>query len=81
MRLILDRTVPPDTAVMIKTETACLLAEVCYSEPVREGYAIGLKLDQVLFQTAELAALNRALLGRPATEEKSSPPPARSPLG
>ena len=66
MRLLLDRPVAADTAVMLKTESASFLAEVCYCEPVPAGYAIGLVLDQVLYQSAELQALCRALRNQPA---------------
>jgi len=66
MRLLIDRPLTPDTALMIKTGSATLLAEVCYCEPVPQGYAVGLLLDQVLYQTLELQALCRALQNQPA---------------
>ncbi len=77
MRLLLDRPVPADAALMIKTGAAALLAEARYSEPAPDGYAIGLALDQVLYQSLELQALNRAILGLPAPARK----PAKTSAG
>ncbi len=66
MRLLLDRPLSPGAALMIKTGAASFLGEVCYCEPLPQGHAVGLVLDQVLYQSAELQALCRALQDQPA---------------
>ena len=62
-RLVLDEPVAVDAAIEIDLGDRLFLGEVCYSEPVPGGYAIGVHLNQVLHETPDLAALLRALTG------------------
>lgn len=79
MRLRLDRPVPPDTAILVKLHDAAILGEVCYAQPLVHGYAVGLLLDQVLYQSPELEALSRSLGYSPAAQPQSAHPPVRPP--
>ena len=75
-RLRLEKPLPLNAPVKVELEEAVLLGEVCYVQPARERFAVGLAVDQVLHRTPELARLVRALGGRrpePASGEAHSP--------
>ena len=68
LKLMLDEPALAGTALMVEWADAQLLGEVCYSIETPEGYAIGVKIEHALLNTAELERLSRRLLGEPETE-------------
>ncbi len=68
LKLMLAEPAPAGTALMVEWADAQLLGEVCYSIETQEGYAIGVKIEHALMNTAELERLARRLLGEPEPE-------------
>ena len=67
--LSVDLQVPLGTAVKVEWSHTLLLGEVCHCRPEGDGFAIGLKLEHALYNTAELARLAKRLLDESPQEE------------
>ena len=59
LRLRANQAQPPGTLVRIDLNRTLLLAEVCYSEPDGESFAVGLRLEHSLLQTDGLQRLRQ----------------------
>lgn len=57
MRLLAGRALDVGSPVGVEWDDSLMLGDVCYCESTPEGYAVGLELEQRLFQTADLARL------------------------
>lgn len=62
MRVLLNRPVPVGAAIKLEPGNEIILGEVCYCQPDGLGFAVGLRLDQVLSNLEQLEDLNRNLL-------------------
>jgi hypothetical protein len=69
MGLEIDAPVAIGAAVKVEWSNTILLGEVCYCRPAGEGFAIGLRLEHALYNTAELARLAKRLLDEAPQEE------------
>jgi hypothetical protein len=62
MRLLAPRPLAAGTLLKVEWDNTLLLGEAVYSEPVGDGYAIGMKLEHFLADTEALARLAKRLL-------------------
>ncbi len=63
LRLMVQAAIPCGATVKVEGAGIMLLGEVCRSSYGLGAYDLGLKITHALTSLAELAALNRALLG------------------
>lgn len=61
MRLVVDRPIPVNVAIKVVCDDWLGLGDVCYCRQERGHFVVGLKLDQVLVDLADLTARNRDL--------------------
>jgi hypothetical protein len=61
MRLWLSQPIPLSSVVQVEFRNTLYFGEVCYCFPERNGYRVGLALEQVLTVTSDLARLMEAL--------------------
>lgn len=81
MRLLVDRPLGTSAPVKVQVADATMLGEVTYCQQNGNGYAVGLALDQVLWQTPDLLPLWRALRQNGETPSRTDQgvPEARGP--
>lgn len=68
MRVELDAPLPLNAAVRVDARDMMLLGEVCYCEPDGQAYALGIMLEQVLYESPGLLPLVHALRGERSAE-------------
>jgi hypothetical protein len=66
IRVLVPAPISPGEPVKIELEDALLLGETCFCQRLDSGFMIGVEVDQALRGLADLACLNRALLGERA---------------
>ena len=59
LRLRATISYAPGTLVRVDLNHTIILAEVCYTEPETEGFALGLRLEHSLLQTESLERLRQ----------------------
>jgi hypothetical protein len=64
-RLILEGEVARGTMVKVEWGTAILLGEIIYCQPEGSEFAVGLKLEEVLYEKEMVAAMGRNWLSDP----------------
>lgn len=74
MGITVDEAIRAGTSVKVECDDALLLGETCYCRPAGGKFAIGLKLEHVVFDSTELALLSQRLWG-----ERSGPVPRLEP--
>lgn len=69
MRVVVNQPVEVDTPISIRAADWIAFGEVCYCQPERSHYAVGLQLDQTMMGLQDLDALMRNRLNnqRPNT--------------
>jgi hypothetical protein len=65
MRVVIPVFVTPGTAVRLDLRDEVAFGEVCYCQPLGDGHALGLELDQSLKNLDDLSRLVQALFGPP----------------
>jgi hypothetical protein len=73
MRIMVDRPLALGVALQVEWDDMLLRGDVCYCQPMEDGHAIGLKLEQALLHTRELAKLSRALLAVAEAAQTGAP--------
>jgi hypothetical protein len=69
--LFADSSAPQGAALRIEVGEATILGEVIYCHPEPDGYAVGVKLDQVLTGLASLGEALQAFTERPLRGESA----------
>lgn len=63
MQILVGGPLPAGAPVRLDATDCMWLGEVCYCQPVQDGYVVGLRLDQFLSNLSSLERLTRRLLG------------------
>lgn len=77
LRLRLSRPIPTGAAVQVEGNDSLFLGEVCYCHPEAKGFAVGLQLDQALYQLREMASLSERIMGVSFRRDPNSRAPGK----
>lgn len=78
MRLEIGRPLAPGSPVKVEAGDTLMLGEVMYCQAQAQGFAIGVALEQALYDVADLARLAARLLGPIPATRLSSEEPSRA---
>lgn len=74
IRLLIPERVAIGAAVKVEWSNTLLLGEVCYCQPCKGEFAIGMSLEHAIYNTLELARLAQRLLDESSQPEWKTEP-------